>query len=253
MSKLITVIGAGHLAKFFFQTLEKDWKVLALTRSPEKIQPTSLVHVQKYLTGEVLPSTTLLSEVVLWSLPPLTNYLDVLKSADQQFPAQCQWIFISSTSVFGTGQIDESSPYLAQTENARVLIECEKYLHAIKKTRKVTILRPGGLVDQERHPRNFFARASSLSAADTNVNLVHTIDVARSLSFLISNNLLGEDFNLVSDDHPTKREFYLPLVTPLNPRIQVDTNNSVERIICNAKIKQLGFQFKYPTIQDCFN
>jgi nucleoside-diphosphate-sugar epimerase len=252
MSKLITIVGAGHLAKFFFQTIETDWKVIALTRSPEKIIPNQSINSLKYLSGEVFPDECLSSDIVVWSLPPIANYQSLLMKAHAEFNTAVTWIFISSTSVFGAGQIDESSPYQAQSENARVLIESEQFLKSIKHRRKVSILRPGGLVDEIRHPRNFFAKASVLSAANTNVNLIHTFDVASCITFLINHNQIGDDFNLVSDDHPTKQQFYLPLLSQVNPHIKVEVENSLVRIVNNQKIKRLGFTFKYPTIRDCF-
>ena len=252
MSKLITVVGAGHLAKFFFKTVQSNWKMIALTRSPEKIDATNSVIAQKYLSGEVLPAICLSSDFLLWSLPPIANYWQLLQQAHSACDTKTQWIFISSTSVFGAGHIDESSPLQGQTEHAKTLMECEEYLQSIKHERKVSILRPGGLVDEIRHPRNFFAKATILSAAETNVNLIHTLDVARCISFLINHNHIGEDFNLVSDDHPTKEQFYLPLVGPINPNIKIDREKSLMRVISNQKIKRFGFTLQYPTIQDCF-
>ncbi len=185
-----------------------------------------------YKLGDALPPEIKSKyRAVVFSFPPRDGYEKFLIECDKFFDPETPWIFISSTSA-----VDYNF----------FLAGLEKKLG--KLGRKLTVIRPGGLVDDVRNPKNFF-KDKTLKGSETPINLVHTQDVARAVLHIIKNNLYGHSFNLVSDDHPTKAEFYGSLIKDL----KMDPEGSEpERVISNEKIKKTGFQFKYPYISAYF-
>ena len=115
--------------------------------------------------------------------------------------------------------------------------------------RKISIIRPSGLVDLKRNPKNFFKGRSNLSGGDSPVNLVHTQDVAHFIRFIIDKNLCGEDFNLASETHLSKSQFY-NLVQ--DQKLSFSSEGSLNRIISSEKAKSFGYQFLYPDVLDYF-
>ena len=177
---------------------------------------------------------------ILISFPPSENYSLKLESILDQLGSFNQLIFISSISVFGPGHIDEESPKLGKSKNALELIDAEKVICE----RKGLIVRPGGLIDQKRHPKRFLKKVSKISKSESPVNLVHTADVASFLHFAIENNLTNDSFNLVCNDHPSKEEFY----SRFNLDCSFDPIDSQKRIISNLKSIEAGFIYQYPNL-----
>ena len=141
------------------------------------------------------------------------------------------FLFISSTSVYGEienqspssheakrGFLDEASPCRAVTGNGAMLIEGERFLQeaAKEKNFRLTIIRPGGLIGFERHPGKFLAGRKNVKDPEHPVNLIHQVDLARSIDCLMRTDWHKSDefgdsvqvFNAVSEYHPQRRDFY---------------------------------------------
>ncbi len=184
-------------------------------------------------------------------LERIEQIIKTIKEANVKFI-----IFTSSTSVYGNSdeEITESSPLNAVTNRGKALIEAEKMFQAEKKL-KTTILRIGGMVGPDRHPGKFFSFEKKQKGAFTPVNLIHREDVINIIAELYRLERWGGVYNLTSDKHPSRRQFYtfatLALERP--PAIFSKENSYPNRIISNKKIKRiLRYKMKYPDLEKVF-
>lgn len=233
----IILFGNGHLGQFLLPHLT-NFKVVTTKTQSDK-------NNYKYALGDPIPTEfTTQPEAVIWTIPPRDNYLESLKQANAYFTIQVPWFFISSTSVYQGGQVNEDSPLNGASPNAKQLIELENYLSSLERT--VTVLRPGGLVDEHRHPARFLSQKKSIENGLDPVNLVHTDDVASFISLLLNNpKFMGTTYNLVSDTRMTKKGYYLPfLKTYFESSPKFIENTSTLKTVSNKKAKSLGFNFK---------
>jgi hypothetical protein len=251
-SNNILIFGLGHLASFLVRELDADADIWGTYRSQVKDPALARVNKVRFDTTDDIPVE--LSKdwgVVIWNLPPHDGYMETLKEFNSKTPESCPWIFISSTSVYSDGDIDEDSKKDGVTRNGALLTGIESQLLGF--SRQVLILRPGGLVDSTRNPVNFLKEKSSMRAADTPVNLVHTQDVARFMAYMIKMELYSQDYNLVSDDHPGRALFYSQIMAchNLTPP-KWSTDDSVHRLISNRKSKSTGFNYLHPNLLEYF-
>ena len=231
--KKVLFLGLGHLGKFFVGQ-NQHHQIMGTKRLAD---PNSKCPVIPYTLGEKWIGPTDFDTAII-SFPPIEEYSKKLEDLIQEWDPHMQVIFISSTSLFGPGLINEMSSKNGQSRNAAELIKCEEL---IKQLKRYLIVRPGGLIDEQRHPKNFFKKTSSITKSKTNVNLVHTYDVASFLHFVLNHDISNHDFNLTCDEHPTKEEFY----SRFNNDLSFDSQESEQRIISNQKSKDTGFLYKY--------
>ncbi len=234
--KNILFLGLGHLGEFFLQQNQKH-KITGTSRSAVKEVSCPIIS---YSLGEKWQGPTDFDTVII-SFPPMSGYAQKIEGLLHQLGSSQQIIFISSTSLFGSGRITEESPKDGVSRNADELRQCEDI---IQKQENSLILRPSGLVDEKRHPQNFLKKVTTIRNSQNNVNLVHTSDVAAFLHFAIDHNLTNDDFNLTCDDHPTKQELY----SRFSDHIIFEPEDETLRIIDNTKSKNIGFSYHYPRL-----
>lgn len=235
--KKILFLGLGHLGNFFI----KHNQNYSITGTKRHIDPSMNIPIIAYTLGEVWKDSTHFETIII-SFPPVPDYSIKLASLLNELPPFKKVIFISSTSVYGTGMITEESIKNSQRRNSIELIKCERLIEGFE---DYIIIRPGGLIDQIRHPRNLLKNSHTVKKSKSHVNLVHTYDVASFLHFAIEKNLTNEGYNLVCDDHPTKEKLYRPFY----PHHTFDPEDSEQRVIDNAKSKNTGFSYKYSKLE----
>ena len=238
MQKLL-FFGLGHLGDFFL----KQNKTLEITATKRTLDKEYEIKTFPFELGQDWNDSQDYDAYVI-SFPPPENYATKLSKLLSEIDTSKKVVFISSTSVFGTGIITEESERLGTRRNALELIKCEKMIEGLK---DYVIIRPGGLIDEKRHPKNFTKRMTYISKSKTNVNLVHTGDVAAFIHHVLKNDLRNTSYNLTCDDHPTKEAFY----GRFNHSIDFDPKDSQERIIENQKSKNSGFDYQYKTLVWC--
>ena len=243
----ILIMGLGHLASYLVHELNKDYALWGTHRQVLTNPVFDDLHKIEFHAGNSFEKFPKGFDAIIWNFPPIENYTSVLQAADKFFSDDIPWIFVSSTSVFSTGVASEISKrkecHLTSLEN-----------QLKKLNRVVSILRPGGLVDEKRHPGNFFKERSLVTGAMTPVNLVHTFDVARFIHHVIKNNLWGDDYNLVSSQHQSKQEFYqqmLELKGYKGPKWS--EKDSFQRIISNKKSIESGFHYQFDDLVAYFH
>ena len=252
MTKKVLIIGLGHLASFFCEEMctLNDFEIIGTYRNLEKVNS---FNVQKIFFDtsnegcfEGLPRDV---DYVLLNLPVVENYSQIIEKLNKSINKNAVFIFVSSTSVYGQGEVDEDSKREGQSRNAKTLIALEDQIKLIEQ-RNYLIIRPGGLIDEKRNPAKSIAKRGQLKNSDAPINLVHTRDVARFIVHCISNSLLNSSFNLVSDNHISKREFYSGEIKRLNlsqPSFGQGSENS--KIVANRRAKDSGFIFLFPNLK----
>ena len=157
-------------------------------------------------------------------------------------------ILISSTSVFSSGHINSETEKSPITKNAIILNEVESFIQ--KRFSKKIIIRPGGLVDDIRHPKKNFRHSKEIKNSHHSPNLIHTEDVARFISFCVDKSINQGEFNLVAPMEHTKKEFYGQFLIQKN--INFLTDNSLAKSFDISWMKKIKFTLKYPDLFDYF-
>ena len=111
------------------------------------------------------------------------------------------------------GDVDETSVLNPATSNSITLVTSEDYLK--NKFKNLSIIRPGGLYGDKRHPIYFLAGKKNLVMGNEFLHLVHRNDCINAIESIIEKNIFGEIFNLVSDLRILKKQYYLELATKL--------------------------------------
>jgi nucleoside-diphosphate-sugar epimerase len=242
----IFIFGLGHLSRFFVDELDDSFTIEGTWRT-EKEGFDKVQNKIQFETGDEWPKEIKDQyDWIVWSYPPVGGYKEILKKADQFFNSKTPWIFVSSTSVYDQGEVNENSERKGKKFRGENLVEIENLLYGFN--RPINIIRPSGLVDEKRNPANFFKNTDRKpEIKGERVNLVHTHDVARFLWFVIKNDIKGEDFNLNSQTDLEKSEFYKKVLRFFNiPKIEfLDSKSSSPKTVNSMKSRSYGFSYQF--------
>lgn len=201
-----------------------------------------------------IPDELLHSEgPLIYNIPPLQ--LPLIKHFFSHIAPDRKILFISSTSVYGknSGNVDEKTELDLTIGNTQ-LIATEAFLQS--RFKNLTILRPGGLYGDKRHPITFLQGKKDLTTGDEFTHLVHLQDCIDAILKILENEIWGDIFNLVSDLDMKKKEYYTEIALKLQlevPRYQMLKKEN-PTIISNKKSKMmLGLIYKDPRDTDLFS
>jgi nucleoside-diphosphate-sugar epimerase len=235
MEKLkVSIIGCGWYGKELAKSLLiEGYDVYGSTRELNKHQDLTALGIQPFLLNP--PQTPLkehlTTDLLILNIPPFEHQLKWFQSWpwDQNVPV----IFISSTSVYHA------------SANAQLLNQEEEWIKTHFK--RWNILRFGGLLGGNRHPGNSLSGKVGLKGGNSPVNLIHRDDAVGFTRALMEKKIFNEIFDVVSDEHTTKREFYSEYCQRMNlPLPEFDSaDQTVGRIIDNEKIKTI-YNLKWP-------
>ena len=162
-------------------------------------------------------------------------------------------LFISSTSVYGTSEIRTDSNELTEksepnplTESAKQLLQAEQLLLQ-NKAFKTTILRPGGLLGEDRHPIFMLSGRTGLKGANQPVNLIHRKEILKIIGLLLSENWPDDYINLVYPHHPNKQDYYTreALLRSLDPPQYTTEKDPQGMKVLPAVLLKYGYSFTY--------
>lgn len=159
-------------------------------------------------------------------------------------------VYTSSTSVYGDlqGEATEKSPLSPVTTSSMKVVQAEEVIREYFPDRS-TIIRLGGLVGGGRDPGRYFAGKTGLPNGNAPVNLVHREDCVRAIVEVIRQDGWGHVFNLVSPEHPLKKDFY-PAITAKQgltpPHFDPEDLTTGKRVRSIKLVEVLGFSFQYP-------
>lgn len=249
----IFIFGLGHLSKFLMNELDESYTLDGSWRKEKegfsRINKSMIYTIPDEFPSEIDDDY----DWIIWSFPPVVGYMETLIKADTILKKEVPWIFVSSTSVFREGPVDEESERNGTRFRGESLVDIEDALKSLD--RQVNIVRPSGLVDKNRNPVNFFKNSTKNPAIKGEVtNLVHTRDVARFINFLIVSDIRGEDFNLNSLTQIEKEKFYNELLKE-NGFEQIKfkpTAQAHPKVVSSKKSRSKGFEYLYDDLLGFF-
>jgi len=271
----IFLLGAGYVG----MTLLSSWKNLndiftATTTTESKLKEiisqsnTANSLLLKINKNSNLSETFNNHEVLIISIAPLkgSNYKEtyletseVIRKFLEHRKVPLYLLYISSTSIYGNqeGRIvsenDVRNPY---SENSHLLCKVEdNYLSISNKHIVTCVLRLGGIYGPNRTLENRALKMSGIELPGTGeepTNHSHLEDINNAIEYCINYKLSGV-YNIVGDDHSTRKELYNKLCKSLkvDPPIWQASRKKMRvtnALVSNDKIKEAGFEFKHPFI-----
>ncbi|WP_262965612.1 SDR family oxidoreductase [Methylobacter psychrophilus] len=269
MAKIL-IIGCGSIGMQLAQDLSaKGHQVTGLKRNP----PTTATGYVNYFTADISSADDIKDlpadfEVVYFIVSPdgrnkesyqavyesgLNNLLDRFSREG----ANPQWIFVSSTGVYGQSQgewVDENS--VAQPENitSQLIRQAEQKL--MDTDINNIVVRFSGIYGPGRE--YLLKTAAQVPAIQKNpsyfTNRINQLDCVGVLVFLLECRLAGkalEQCYIASDDDPASMWDVMVWLTEHmdcpSPTVKSTGNDSVMNKRCNnQRLKALGYKFHYP-------
>lgn len=259
----VSILGCGWLGLPLAQALiSKGFSVKGSTTSSEKKEILSATGINPFLISLTansiegdIESFLYESEILIIDIPPKLrganseNFTDKIKLLIPHIEAGdiAKVMFTSSTAVYADDNsvVTEHTVPLPETESGKQLLEAEKLLANAKF--QTTIVRFGGLVDEDRQPVKYLAGKENLENPDGPVNLIHRNDCIGIMLKIIEKNAWGETFNAVAPYHPTREEHYTKQAIRMNLPLPKFTHErpSVGKTVNSEKvISFLGYSFK---------
>jgi nucleoside-diphosphate-sugar epimerase len=204
------------------------------------------------------------TELLFLNIPPKVrqgkngdSFLKIIENITRKLKEKpVSWIiFVSSTSVYSEkgGLLTEEDTNINDTSRpaGRVLLKAENLL--INSGIDTTILRPGGLYGYGRHPVHYLSGRKNLDGACKPVHLIHQVDCLNIIVEIIQMQKINTVYNLVSDGHPPRAEFYKSAAEYYDlpaPHFKKDEETDYS-IISNEKVRrELSYSFNYPNPMD---
>ncbi len=265
MSTTISILGCGYvglpLAKLL---LAQNWRVRGATTTESKLTSLLSEGIEPYLL-KLMPDLHghgrcdfFDSKVLVINFPPGRKRTDVKEFMKAAMASILSYLnqgqvekvlFISSTSVYSKGRVreEDAGKHPPNTASGAALLRAEELLRNSSAV-QTTILRYGGLYGYQRRPGRFWS-GRPLRNPQNAVNILHRDDAVGVALAVITQNCWGEIFNVCTDQHPSRSEFYTHAAKNLGLSPPTDSAEAPEpdKVVMNDKvIKQLGYQFKYP-------
>ena len=256
----ISILGCGWLGfplakklianSYYVKGSTTSWEKLKLLQEND-IEPTRIV-----LTADGIYEEDFFdSEILFLNIPPgrkdpniLKSYEDKVRSLFPYLPSDRKIIFASSTGVYpnNDGIVNEDTQPAPVRLSGKAVLAAEEILKA--RFENLCILRFAGLTGPDRKAGSFLAGKKDVPNGNTLVNLIHLEDCISIILKIIAGNHWGETFNVVSDKHPSREDFYLTAAK--KEGLEAPTFNNEKgsfKIVSNQRIKErLSFEFKYP-------
>lgn len=263
----IAVVGCGWLGLPLSLSLQKSGhKIMVTCRSKQKTSELTELgfNAETFELGNELMHDRLAalfaSRVLVLNIPvgrknPKTKHYLQHMQALLKHAANSQIqniIFISTTSVYGddSGIITEQSATNPQTQSGQINLSLEAMVREYF-TDHSTIIRPAGLVGNNRHPAHYLAGKSDLPTPDIRVNLVHQDDVVCAIQTVIEKDIWGKTLHLSALEHPTRAEYYTWAAKRLglNPPSFINGEGVAmgKQIDATRSLQVLGISLRYPS------
>jgi nucleoside-diphosphate-sugar epimerase len=201
-------------------------------------------------------------------------YVEGLHTAIEEFgdrgnPPE-RLVYTSSTGVYGDhggGWVDEETPLDPQTDKTEVLAEAERVALEASASHGIdgTVARLAGIYGPGRTRLERYLEGP---VTEGYLNMIHRDDAAGAVRFLLDEDRARNEVVLVADDEPVSKwtladwladecgEPHPPKQTTDERLADGDLSERVERRILtskrcdNAKLRDLGYEFSYPTYRE---
>ena len=264
----ISILGCGWLGLPLAKALVKnECLVSGSTTSIEKIAVLENAGIEPFLIvlseNKTIGNLTEFladSEILIIDVPPklrgseTENFVSKIKNIIPfiEKSAVQKVLFISSTSVYNDDDAFVTEETIAKpaTESGKQLLETEQLLQS-NINFKTTILRFGGLIDEDRHPVKFLAGRENLDHPETPINLIHLDDCIGIILKIIEIGCWNKIFNAVTPYHPSRKNYYVQKAVDLNlplPNFTNDSDTKGKIILSDYLETVLKYTFTQPNL-----
>jgi nucleoside-diphosphate-sugar epimerase len=261
MYKKWGIVGCGWLGfPLAKQLAAEGFTVYGTTSTTAKLETLSRAGINSYLLNQDdfdLPHHWLGEvHVLVLNIPPSAfgeNYGSAMSNIVKQLNANCNVIFVSSTSVYSdeNREVSEHTQANGTSRNAVFVRNAEEGLREIL-GKRLTVLRMAGLVGERRHPI-YYLSGKTVKGANNPVNLIHLEDCIGVIRKVEQENYWGEIINVCASEHPIKKIYYEQMARALDlasPQFIEDEAMNF-KIVDNRKSKEhLGYEYRF---DDPFN
>ena len=162
-------------------------------------------------------------------------------------------VHLSSTGVFGEQSgawVDEMTDPKPDDEKGRILLASEE--QTLKSGLNSIVFRLGGIYGPGRNRIQSVREGKLPNETNRFINLIHVEDITRAMPVLFNKAEVGNVYLGVDDEPVLQSELYRHLAVKLNVSIPVFSDSQITRgkRCRNARLKSIGFQFKYPTFRE---
>lgn len=214
MMKSVLIIGSGLLGLSLAEKFSKNGYSVSITTTTESKQFTlqnlgySSIIFDSNKSGHYENLSLLKVEFLIFALSPSKckeiAYNNVFMNLCNKINSFERLIFTSSISVYsnnGKRHTDEST----DVEFDSIIFKTESYIK--DNLKEYYIFRLAGLIDLERHPKNFHKNIV-VQNSKAPVNLVQIKDVSNIIFTSIKNKIDFGVYNICSPEHPSKKDYY---------------------------------------------
>lgn len=262
----IAIIGCGNIGLELAKERSQKGDVLfATVRNSENLQEVSK-YVQKSISlkehdEDDLASIIAQNEIIIItgtadsSEHLETNHLQlslIFRRLALEMNSPRKLIFLSSIRVYGDHKglwVDELSDLNLQNDAVKAISETERNYMTLEEIGwQVSVFRLGEIYGKEKDTLAKLLHVTHPMPGDGHqfTNMIHFDDCVSVINFAINHNLPGI-YNLVDDDHQTRKEFYDTVAKKHHlPIPNWDPNHPIlyagNKRVSNHKIKKTGFK-----------
>jgi len=281
----VVIVGCGYVGLELGRQLRPDHDVVGVRRSRDglrAVEAAGLTAVRADLTDRESLAAVPDADAVVFAASSggrgagaaRAVYVDgqetVLEAFAERDTPPDRYVYTSSTGVYGDhggDWVDETTPLEPTTEKTDVLAEAERV--ALERAGELgidgTVARLSGLYGPDRYRLERYLEGP---VTEGYLNMVHRDDAAGAVAFLLAENLGRGEAVLVVDDEPVDKWTFAdwladqcgldspPKRTKAERLAEGDLTAATRRRIrtskrcSNAKLRDLGYEFAYPTFRE---
>ncbi|MFT4922385.1 MAG: nucleoside-diphosphate-sugar epimerase [Haloarculaceae archaeon] len=281
----VAILGCGYVGLELGRQLRPDHEVWGVRRSDDgvaAIEEAGLQAIQADLTDpDALGAVPSVDAVVFAASsggrgPAAAReiYVEGQRTALDHFGSRDdppdRYVYTSSTGVYGDHDgdwVDEETPLSPTTEKTEVLAEAERVAleRASEQGMDGTVVRFAGLYGPDRYR---LARYVEGPVTAGYLNMIHRDDAAGAVRYLLTVEVARDEVVLAVDDEPVEKWEFAdwladqcglgapPKRTKDERLADSDLSETARRRIhtskrcSNAKLRELGYEFAYPTFRE---
>ena len=280
----VIILGCGYVGVELGRQLTPEHEAIGVRRSEsglKEIEQAGFQAVQADITDADSLAQVPDGDVVVFAASSggrdaetaRTVYIDGQQTALDVFARRDnppeRYLYTSSTGVYGNHDgdwVDEQTPLDPTTAKTTMLAEAETLALSASKTHDIdgTVARLSGIYGPDRYR---IERYLERPVVEGYRNTVHRDDVAGAIAFLLTEDVARDEVVLVSDDEPASRWTFADwladqcgVAPPAKRTVEealetADSELRRRRLLTskrcsNAKLRELGYEFRYPTYRE---
>jgi nucleoside-diphosphate-sugar epimerase len=281
----LLIVGCGDIGVRVLKLLRGRWRLIALTRDPNRVAGLRAAGATALVADLDAPSTLArlagLADAVLHLAPPPgsglrdSRTLHLVQALARKNRVR-RLVYASTSGVYGDcagARFDETRMVNPSTDRARRRVDAEQRLRWYGRafSVRVTVLRVPGIYAGDRqggHPRDRLARGAPVLASESDVftNHIHADDLARACVAALHRGSAQRVVH-VCDDTDMKMGDYFDLAADLEglvrPRrvsqeqaltelssAQLSFMSESRRLMNQRLKRELRFRLRYPTVRE---